>query len=136
MTEAQSAAARAAWMQDRSCPLIPQLLEDRWAERMTGSSWFVLLGGCQRRRSAMVSGCKNERDCRTSNEVKSRIKEILNPKILWKGDRIKCMKSAMTPQCKLCMVERKEICHRLQENKQSIINDNSDIFSSCKCRAN
>eukprot|EP00956_Cyclotella_meneghiniana_P029437 scaffold71225_cov38-Cyclotella_meneghiniana.AAC.3 len=49
------------------------------------------------------------RDCRTSNEVKSRIKEILYPKILWKGDRIRCMKSA--PQCKLCMVERKEICH-------------------------
>eukprot|EP00956_Cyclotella_meneghiniana_P019390 scaffold33193_cov70-Cyclotella_meneghiniana.AAC.7 len=51
------------------------------------------------------------------------------------NDRIRCIKSAMTPQCKLCMVERKEICHRLQENKQSIINDNSDIFSSCKCRA-
>eukprot|EP00956_Cyclotella_meneghiniana_P040339 scaffold192793_cov40-Cyclotella_meneghiniana.AAC.3 len=42
------------------------------------------------------------RDCRTSNEVKSRIKEILTPKILWKGDIIRCMKSAMTPQCKLC----------------------------------
>eukprot|EP00956_Cyclotella_meneghiniana_P035496 scaffold115418_cov119-Cyclotella_meneghiniana.AAC.2 len=69
------------------------------------------------------------RDCRTSDEVKSRIKEIPNPKIIWKGDRIRCMKSAMMPQCKLCMVERKEICHRLvRENKQSIINDNLDIL--------
>ena len=44
------------------------------------------------------------------------------------------MKSAMTPQCKICMVERKEICHRFRENKSKIINDNSDVFSSCKCR--
>ena len=44
------------------------------------------------------------------------------------------MKSAMTPQCKICMVERKEILHRKREDKNKIINDNSDIFSSCKCK--
>ena len=61
-------------------------------------------------------------DCRTSNEAKSGIKdEIINPKILWKGNRIRCMKSAMMPQYKLCMVERKEIYHRFKENRQTII---------------
>ena len=56
------------------------------------------------------------------------IKEILNTKILWKGGRIRCMKSAMKQQCKLCMVERKEISLRLRENKQTIIIDNLDIL--------
>ena len=51
------------------------------------------------------------------------------------GDIIRCMKSAMTPQCKLCMIERKEICHCLRENSQTIINDYSDIFSYWKCKA-
>ena len=43
------------------------------------------------------------------------------------------MKSSRTPQCKICMVERKEILHRLKESKSKVINDNSDIYSSCKC---
>ena len=74
------------------------------------------------------------RECNNSNEVKSKIKTIMAPSILWQGDRITCMKSAMTPQCKICMVERKEILHRKREDKNKIINDNSDIFSSCKCK--
>ena len=31
------------------------------------------------------------------------------------------------------MVKRKEILKRLDEDKSKVINDNSDIFSSCKC---
>ena len=30
-------------------------------------------------------------------------------------------------------MERKEILHRLKTNKHLVINDNSDIYSSCKC---
>ena len=49
------------------------------------------------RADAFANHC---RTCRTSNEVevKSRIKEILNPEILWKSNRIRCMKSAMTTE--------------------------------------
>ena len=55
------------------------------------------------------------------------------PTILWQGDRIRCMKSARTLQCKICMMERKEILSRFRNEKTKIMNDNSDIYSSCKC---
>jgi hypothetical protein len=74
------------------------------------------------------------RECINSNEVKNKIKTIMTPSILWQGDRITCMKSAMTPKCKICTVERKEILHRMRSDRSKIINDNSDIFSSCKCK--
>ena len=72
-------------------------------------------------------------DCTTSNQVRARLKEIVEPSIIWKGDRIRCMKSSRTLQCSICMMERKEILHRLKEDKSKVINDNSDIYSSCKC---
>ena len=31
------------------------------------------------------------------------------------------------------MVERKEIMHRMNEDRASVINDNSDRFSTCTC---
>jgi hypothetical protein len=37
-------------------------------------------------------------------------------------------------QCKICMTERKEILHRFCTDKSKIMNDNSDIYSSCKCK--
>ena len=43
------------------------------------------------------------------------------------------MKSARTLQCKICMVERKEILSRFRTNRSKIMNDNSDIYSACKC---
>ena len=43
------------------------------------------------------------------------------------------MKSARTLQCKICMVARKEILSRFRSDKSKSINDNSDIYSSCKC---
>ena len=43
------------------------------------------------------------------------------------------MKSSRTLQCKICMVERKTILQKIQDDKSMVINDNSDIFSSCKC---
>jgi len=43
-----------------------------------------------------------------------------------------CMKSSPL-QCNICMVERNEILSRFRNNKSSTMNDNSDIFSSCKC---
>jgi hypothetical protein len=48
----------------------------------------------------------------------------------------KCMKSAKTMNCKMCMIERKEILHRMKTNKHKLINDNSDIFARCsyECR--
>ena len=61
------------------------------------------------------------------------MKEIMKPKFIWKGERIQCLKSARTANCKICMVERKEILHRFRTDRKKIINDNSDIYSSCKC---
>jgi hypothetical protein len=48
-----------------------------------------------------------------SNEARAIIKSLLDPTILWQGDRIKCMKSATTLKCTLlCMQERKELMKR------------------------
>ena len=44
------------------------------------------------------------------------------------------MKMARTLQCKICMTERKKILHRFRSDKTKIMNDNSDIYSSCKCK--
>ena len=43
------------------------------------------------------------------------------------------MKTALTLECILCMVERIEIMHRMDENRVLVINDNSDRFSTCTC---
>ena len=53
--------------------------------------------------------------------------------ILWQGDSIRYMKSSRTLQYKICMVERKEILLCFRANKAMIINNNSSIYSSCKC---
>ena len=39
--------------------------------------------------------------CKNSNEVRAKLKEIVNPRIIWKGDQIQCMKSVRTMQCKI-----------------------------------
>jgi hypothetical protein len=44
------------------------------------------------------------------------------------------MKAAKTMNCKLCMMERKEILHRMKTDKHKLINDNSDIFARCSCK--
>ena len=75
------------------------------------------------------------RDCKSYNAVRAKIKTIMKPSIIWQGDRIQCMKSARTMRCKICMIERLEILHQIKENKALVINNNSDIFSSCKCGA-
>jgi hypothetical protein len=43
------------------------------------------------------------------------------------------MKSTKTMQCKLCMMERREILHRFWSDKSKIMNHNSEIFGTCKC---
>ena len=73
------------------------------------------------------------RDCKNSNEVKVKLKDLMVPKILWQGSQIGCMKTACTLNCKLCMVERKAICSLWRSNKSKIINNKSEIFGSCKC---
>ena len=56
--EVPSAAARAACDGGSEVPTDTSAVGGSMVERMTGGSWFVLLGGCQRRRLAMVSACK------------------------------------------------------------------------------
>ena len=74
-----------------------------------------------------VKFCSN---CTNSNQVRQMMKKLMSPRIIWQGDRISCMKTARTLKCKLCMVERKEIMHRMKRNRELCLNDNSDIFWS------
>jgi hypothetical protein len=53
--------------------------------------------------------------------------------MLEQGDQICCMKSTKTVQCKLCMIERREILHRFQPDKTKNMNHNSEIFGAYKC---
>ena len=73
------------------------------------------------------------RECNNYNEVRAKMKTIMKPSILWQGPRILCMKSARTLNCKICMEERKTILAAMEAENTKVINDNSDIFSSCKC---
>ena len=72
-------------------------------------------------------------DARNSNEVRAKLKKIIVPTIIWQGDQIRCMKSTKTMQCKLCMMERREIFHIFRSDKSKIMNHNSEIFGTCKC---
>ena len=67
----------------------------------------------------------------TSNQAG--MKKMMSPRVIWQGYRISCMKTARTLQCKLCMVERKEIMHRMKRNRELCLNDKSEIFSTCTC---
>ena len=99
-----------------------------------GNDWFGTGGyaACDAFAKHFAQHC---RELPNKNAVKAWLKENVEPTILWQGDRIRCMKSSRTLQCKICMMERKEILKHFQEDKSSVINDNSDIFSSCKCRS-
>ena len=74
-----------------------------------------------------IEKCK---DYYTNNHVRACLRETMEQTIIWQGDIICCKKSLATLQCKICMVERKEILHRVKANKHQVINDNSDIYSS------
>ncbi len=97
-----------------------------------GENWFGT-GGCARADAFAKHFAQQCRECPNSNAVRAKLKRIVEVKILWQGDRIRCMKSSRTMQCRICMVERIEILDRFKHNKHKTINDNSDIFSSCKC---
>mmetsp|Transcript_19425 Transcript_19425/g.40981 ORF Transcript_19425/g.40981 Transcript_19425/m.40981 type:complete len:240 (-) Transcript_19425:181-900(-) len=98
-----------------------------------GENWFGS-GGYALADSFAKHFAASCRDCRNHKEARARMKEIMTPTIIWQqGNRIRCMKTSRTIQCKICMMERKEILHRFRTDKTKIINDNSDIFSSCKC---
>ena len=74
------------------------------------------------------------RDCTDPDQVRKRIRELIEVNIVWQGNRIQCMKTACTLVCKLCMAERLEIYSRWQKDKQKLLNDRSKIFGSCTCK--
>ena len=99
----------------------------KYGENWTGS------GGYKKADSFAKHFAQQCRECTSHHQVRAKMKKIMEPKILWQGDRILCMKSSRTLRCKICMTERKEILKRFEKTKNQVINDNSDIFSSCKC---
>ena len=94
-----------------------------------GASWYGT-GGYARADAFAKHFAQQCRECPNSNAVRAKLKTIVESKILWQGDAIRCTKSSRTLQCKICMVERKEILSRFDTNRHKIINDNSDIYSS------
>ena len=72
-------------------------------------------------------------DCTTSNHVRAKIKQDVSVEVIWQGDSIKCTKSARTRDCRICMVERKQIMQALRDDKHKVINENDDIYAACKC---
>ena len=74
------------------------------------------------------------RECISSNQVRAKVKERLEVRILWKGNPIRCLKSACTLSCRICMEERKEICKRWRECRDQLMNAKSEIYGSCTCK--
>lgn len=89
-----------------------------------GEEWYGT-GGYARCDAFAKHFARHCRDAPNSNAVRARMKQIMKTEIIWKGDRIQCMKSSRTPLCKICMVERKEILTRMRADPNKIINDNS-----------
>ena len=140
--ELQHATTKKSYVGKTQCHLktrTKQHVYDVWkvietGRRNFGENWYG--SGSYARADAFSKHFSNLcRDCSSSNEVRAKMKKIMIPTILWQGDRIRCMKSSRTLQCNICMVERKEILSRFRTNRSDIINDNSDIFSSCKCNS-
>ena len=98
-----------------------------------GDKWYGN-GGYSRADSFAKHFANLCRECRNLNQVRAKMKKIMIPSIIWQGDSIRCMKSACTARCSLCMRERKEILKRFQKTPGKIINDNSDIFAFCTCK--
>ena len=74
------------------------------------------------------------KDCRNKNEVRRMMKEILEYKVIWKGDRINCMKTHKKLNCALYMKERLEILCRWRKDKTKLINDRHKMFGPCQCK--
>lgn len=76
------------------------------------------------------------RSCKILNQVKSILKEIVEVEILWRGNRIKFMKSVRSATCKICKIKRREIRCCLNKDKENVLNKNDERFGSwsCKCR--
>ena len=72
-------------------------------------------------------------DCTNSNHVRAKLKQNVSVEVIWQGDSIKCTKSARTRDCRICMVERKQIMQALRDDKHKVINENDDIYAACKC---
>ena len=96
-------------------------VDDVWkvietGRKKKGEDWYGS-GGYAKADSFAKHFADQCRNCKNSNQVKAKLKEIVEPSILWQGERIRCMKSARTAQCILCVVERKEILKRFQSKK-------------------
>jgi len=65
------------------------------------------------------------------------IRKLLEYKVLWQANPISCVKTFGTLECSLCMRERIEILHIINQEKDGgsqwkIINTNNEIFGACR----
>ena len=62
------------------------------------------------------------RHAKNYNEIQAFLKDNIQVNILWKCDRIRCMKSSKTMRCKICMVERKAILASMRKDNNLVLN--------------
>ena len=60
------------------------------------------------------------------------LREKMEFSILWQGNPVAVQKSFGTKSCYLCMKERTHILKGMYSNAHSMINNNSEIYSSCR----
>ena len=61
------------------------------------------------------------------------MKEMIEVKIIWQGEQIKCMKSHKKLNCNLCMKERLEILKLWNDDKLKLINEKHELYGPCQC---
>ena len=89
--------------------------------------------GCKRAVAFSKNFANLCRKCNNSSKVCREMKLIMTPSIIWQGDGIRCMKSAHTLQCNICMTEGNGFLSCCKNDRMKITNNNSDIYSSYKC---
>ena len=73
---------------------------------------------------AMISGIQNP----TTDDIRS----LYTLNILWQGDPIRTVKTFGTNHCILCNQERLEIFKRMRTKPNRLINDQDEIFNTCR----
>ena len=128
------------WVGKTQCHLkkrTSQHIRDVWKVIESGRKYFGPhwsgSGGYNQANVVVIHLVQHCKDATNSNDTHHKLKQIMERSILRQGDRIQCMKSSYTLQCKICMIECKEILHWFKTEKSKIMNHNLNTFSSCKC---
>ena len=68
----------------------------------------------------------------TNDATVGSVRKMVDVKILWQGDPIKCVKSFGKKSCRLCMQERIEILKRSKKDPGRLINAKNEMYGACR----